>query len=205
MLADRIAHIRNVTEMVFTGKSVSVFLEDSELDIKEPNPNNKHEGYILAAMWVMMVAEFEGSIKELVEDYIEKIKLLDISEIHACILWQNFVQKDNQKDNTKPNATRIIELYNNNYNPKDISAKKITGDFKPRQSAKAIAEMFHALGVYVDEEDSVLKKLDAINSTRNQIAHSGGGVDVAATDLNRAFTDVLEIYQMLEKKLNASL
>jgi hypothetical protein len=72
MLAERIGEIKNVTKTVFTGRTVNIFLGDSEVKINEPNYKNGncYEFYILKAMWVMMIAEFEGSIKQLASEYL---------------------------------------------------------------------------------------------------------------------------------------
>ncbi|TXL02634.1 hypothetical protein BMR09_16480, partial [Methylococcaceae bacterium CS3] len=73
--------IENITSIVnnFTGR--------------DDEPGNQEEIYILRSMWVMMLSEFEGSIKDLVESYIDRVKKLNIEQIHICLLLQNFYSK----------------------------------------------------------------------------------------------------------------
>jgi hypothetical protein len=42
-------------------------------------------------MWLMMLSEFEASVKLKVENYIDEIKRNDISNIHICLLVRIFL------------------------------------------------------------------------------------------------------------------
>jgi len=57
---------------------------------RDGEPKTDSEAYILKAMWLMMLSEFEASIKLKVESYSDKVKQEDISDIHVCLLIRHF-------------------------------------------------------------------------------------------------------------------
>ncbi|MBU3924337.1 hypothetical protein KJ854_00190 [Patescibacteria group bacterium] len=65
---------------------------------KNGEPKNDKELYVLKSMWVMMCAEFEGSLKDLVENYIDFVKRKkNIKDMHVCFLLQNFYGNKEEK------------------------------------------------------------------------------------------------------------
>ena len=57
---------------------------------REGEPKNEIESYVLKSMWLMMLSEFEASIKQHAENYIDRIKRREISDIHICLLIRHF-------------------------------------------------------------------------------------------------------------------
>ena len=57
---------------------------------REGEPGNEVESYILKAMWLMMLSEFEANVKQNAENYIDIIKRKNISDIHICLLIRHF-------------------------------------------------------------------------------------------------------------------
>jgi len=161
-------------------------------------PSGKVEIYILKSMWVMMLSEFEGRIKELVESHIDDVKKLDINDIHICLLLQHF---SSDKDGGM-NVKDVISVFKKN--PKDISYGKFTQDYKPKYKFKPIEKLFNTLGVFFsDSEETTLKKLDSIASTRDSIAHGDSNVAITKNELVERINDLREIFTLLENKLKA--
>ena len=48
---------------------------------RDGEPRGESEQYTLKAMWIMMLSEFEASVKLKVENYIDRVKANDISNI----------------------------------------------------------------------------------------------------------------------------
>jgi hypothetical protein len=78
--------------------------------------------YILKAMWLMMLSEFEASIKTEVENYIDKIKKKDISDIHVCLLIRHF---SGNKDEPLT-LNKIVSYYKKS--PSEINYRNFTED-----------------------------------------------------------------------------
>jgi len=75
MLTSRFKNIKKILKD-FTGKN--------------GEPKNNKEFYVLKSMWVMMCAEFEGSLKDSVENYIDCIKTKPrLSEERRGFVWWN--------------------------------------------------------------------------------------------------------------------
>ena len=159
-------------------------------------PDNDVERYILKAMWVMMLSEFEGSVKDLANAFIDKTKKTKIGNIHICLLLQNFYP-NREEGFTIDN---IINIYKKN--PEDINYYNFTADKKPKIQSKAVEKLFNNLGVFFSvEELAELKKLDSIASTRNSIAHGDSEVSITRKELESRFGDLENIYLMLRGRL----
>lgn len=177
--------IENITSIVnqFTGR-------DGE-------PSNEKERYILKAMWVMMLSEFEGSIKDLVESYIDRVKQLDIEQIHICLLLQHFYSKS--EDNIK--ISNVISVYKKD--PNEISYLHFTRDYKPKYKSASVQKLFNSLGIFFSsEERTSLQLLDGVASTRDSIAHGDNNVQITKTELEGSLLIIKNIFNMLESKLN---
>ncbi len=177
----------NITDVVskFTG-------ENNE-------PSGEVEAYILKSMWVMMLSEFEGNIKDLVELHIDNVKKLDINEIHICLLLQHFLSDKEGRMNVKD----VISVFKKD--PQKISYSKFTRDYKPKYKFKPIEKLFNSLGVFFsDSDERMLKKLDGIASTRDSIAHGDRSVAITKQELVDRIDDLREIFTLLEKKLDTS-
>lgn len=164
---------------------------------RDGEPSNKKESYILKAMWVMMLSEFEGSIKDLVESYIDRVKQLNIEQIHICLLLQHFYSKS--EENITIN--NVMSVYKKN--PNDISYLNFTRDYKPKYKSASVQKLFNSLGIFFSpEENTSLQMLDGIASTRDSIAHGDNNVQITKTELERSLLVIKSIFNMLESKLN---
>lgn len=190
------------------------------IDFQNSNnePHTDDEKYILRAMWVMMMAEFEGSIKEIAENYITKIKKLSIDGINPCILLTHFsgeiyeegTQKRKFPDNPIEKLSKIYELHDgynqNNITNKnlieEIDYKKFTKDEKPKYKFKEIIKLFNSLGIFFNYDEKLqLLKLESMGEIRNSIAH-GDTVEITANELRENLTHLENIFKMLEKRLD---
>ncbi len=53
---------------------------------RDGEPKNESESYMLKAMWLMMLSEFEASVKQIAENYIDEIKK-KIFLIYTYVCW----------------------------------------------------------------------------------------------------------------------
>ena len=116
MIKHRINHIRTIIG-TFTGK-------DGE-------PKDDLEFYILKSMWIMMLSEFEGSLKDLVESYIDEVKNMKIKDINVCVLLQPFFP--NKENFTMEN---VIKIYKED--PKKITYLNFTRNKQVRYKSGAV-------------------------------------------------------------------
>jgi len=159
-------------------------------------PGNDQERYILKSMWVMMLSEFEGSIRVLVEEYITEIKSKPINEIHVCLLLQNF--HSDSKENFTIND--IIDVYKKTTN--EISYRNFTRNNKPKYNSDSVEKLFNTLGLFFTQEENLsLKMLNGITTTRNAIAHGDHNVEITKSELESKLEDILNIFNMLKAKL----
>lgn len=180
--------IENITSIVnqFTGR-------DGE-------PGDQKEIYILKSMWVMMLSEFEGSIKDLVESYIDRVKKLNIEQIHICLLLQHFHSQSGENIT----INNVMSVYKRN--PNDISYLNFTREKKPKYKSHSVQKLFNSLGIFFSsEENTSLKKLDGIASTRDSIAHGDNNVEITKKELEQELLVIENIFSMLESKLEESL
>lgn len=141
-------------------------------------PRGDSEKYILKSMWVMMLSEFEASIKNIVERYIDSIKTKSMSNIHVCLLIKNF--HGNKGDILT--LDKIISFYKKNVS--DISYGNFTKDRIPKYKSNAVIKLFDSLGVFLDDDEKLkLSALDSAASTRDSIAHGDLGVQITRTEL----------------------
>lgn len=162
-------------------------------------PKNDEEQYILKAMWVMLCAEFEGSIKDLVENYIDSIKKAKkVEDMHICFLLQNFFgSKEEKKEFTE---SEIMGLFKKK--KKDINYLNFTKNKKPTYKQFSVERLFNSLGVFFTaEEVAVLKLLDGIASTRDSISHGDKLISITRQELEGNIPIVKKIYNMLKRKL----
>jgi hypothetical protein len=186
MIDVRIQNILNVVDQ-FSGVKTEYGRE----------PKTDLEQYILKSMWVMMLSEFEGSIKELAENYLDKIKGYDIKNIHTCILLTHFEPKNNNSSSVE----KLIDAYQQD--PKLINYAKFTKDKKPKYKQEPIVRLFNSLGVmFTAEEFSELKKLDSMAQTRDAIAHGDNAIQITAKELKDHLNELKIIFDILEQKLS---
>lgn len=163
---------------------------------KESEPGNPNESYTLKAMWLMMMSEFEASIKTKVENHIDEIRKMDISDIHVCLLINNFHKSD--KGELTP--SKIVSFYKRSAN--EISYQYFTGDRVPKYKAGAIIKLFDNLGIFFTEkENRLLSELDSAASTRNAIAHGDLNVQITRKELELKLEKLCATLKMLSSKL----
>jgi hypothetical protein len=161
----------------------------------EPAPGTD-EFYILKSMWVMMLSEFEGSLKSLVESHIDKVKQKPVNKIHICLLLTHF--HPNSED--KLTVNQIVSVHKKN--PSEITYAHFTRDYVPKYKSKAVEKLFNALGIFFDEEElTSLKNLDGIGSTRDAIAHGDREIQITCAELKNRLKDIEKIYAFLKKRL----
>lgn len=184
MLTSRLKIIREVLKK-FTGK-------DGE-------PNNKMEAYVLKSMWVMLCAEFEGSIKDLVENYIDLVKKNQkIKDMHVCFLLQNF--HGNKEDKNEFTISEIMSLFRKKNS--GINYQNFTKNKKARYKQFSIEHLFNSLGLFfTDKENTTLKLLDGIASTRDSISHGDYQISITRKELETNISIIQKIYRMLKQKL----
>ncbi len=157
-------------------------------------PKDEVEFYLLKSMWVMMLAEFEGIIKDEIEEYIDKIKLLPIEKIHICLLVQNFYGDSKEQ----LNVNEILNVYKKNRS--DITYKNFTKDRKPKNKSHAIESLFNSLGIFFSEEENIIiKKIDGITSTRDSIAHGNSSINITKKELTNSMKVLSNAYYMKVK------
>jgi hypothetical protein len=163
---------------------------------REGEPENEAESYILKAMWLMMMSEFEASIKQIAENYIDKVKKRDISNIHICILIRNF-HGNNENDLT---LTKIVSFYKKS--PKHINYRNFTQDRVPKYKTVAVEKLFNNMGIFFTADEHIqLSILNSVASTRDSIAHGDIGVEITRKQLEEQLQNLSELSKMLEGKL----
>jgi RiboL-PSP-HEPN len=164
---------------------------------RDGEPKNDNELYILKAMWLMMLSEFEASIKQKAEKYIDEIKKKDISDIHICLLVRHF----HGGIEDELTITKIVSFYKKN--PKDISYRHFTQDRVPKYKTKAVEKLFNNMGIFfTPEEHSLLSVLDSVASTRDSIAHGDIGVEITRKQLEDQIQHLSRLLKMIETKLS---
>lgn len=164
---------------------------------KDSEPGDDTEIYVLKSMWVMLMSEFEASIKDMVESYIDKIKKSkDVSDMHICFLIQNFYG-NKEEDLT---IEKILSLYNKKKS--DITYSNFTRNKKTKYKHEHIKKLFNMLGIFFTEkEDLRIKLLDGIASTRDSIAHGDYSVSVTSKQLKENIKTIIDIHKTLKTKL----
>ena len=159
-------------------------------------PRGESESYIVKAMWLMMLSEFEASIKSKVENYIDDIKQRNISDIHVCLLTRHF-WGDKKEELT---LNKIISFYKRN--PTEISYENFTRDKVPKYKTKAVEKLFNSLGIFFTEEERTsLSVLDSIASTRDSIAHGDHSVEITRRQLEEQLQKLEGVLDLLASKL----
>jgi hypothetical protein len=159
-------------------------------------PSNEIETYILQAMWVMMLSEFEGSLKSAVEAHIDTVKKRPIEEIHICLLLKNFYPHDKQFT-----YDHILNVQTKK--PDEITYSNFTQDKKAKYKSSAVENLFKSLGIFLTSEEALLlKTIDSIASTRDAIAHGDRHIEITKTEAEHRLTDLEKIYLMLESRLS---
>lgn len=165
---------------------------------RDGEPRSDREVYTLKAMWIMMMSEFEACIKSKVENYIDKVKLNDIKDIHVCLLTRNFFGNKNEE----LTLSKIISFYKEDTS--NITYKNFTRDQVPKYKSKAIEKLFNNLGIFLDPADhSSILILDSMASTRDAIAHGDTQVAITRKELQENLTNVEDILTMLQENLDA--
>lgn len=179
------------------GKSLILAVLDS-FSGKEGEPQNQKEIYILKAMWVMMLSEFEATIKLITESYIDEIKKKDISEIHICLLVNHFYP--NAETEEKLTLDKIISCYSRN--PKEIVYRHFTEDKVPKYKATAVERLFNKLGIFFSAEEKMeLAALNPVATTRDAIAHGDRDIQITRKQLEGELENLYFISKMLKNKL----
>lgn len=163
---------------------------------RDGEPAGDSEFYILKAMWLMMLSEFEASLKIKVENYIDKIKKKDISDIHICLLTRCFLG-DKSEELT---LNKIVSFYKKGTN--EISYRNFTQDKVPKYKAPAVEKLFNHLGIFFENEElTTISALDSIASTRDSIAHGDFGVQITRKQIEEQLNILENIMKLLDNKL----
>jgi len=159
-------------------------------------PKGGVERYILKASWVMVCAEFEGCLKEIVRNYIDQIKNIeDLKQIHPCLIAKS------EFGNGNFNIGKLITIFKEGQNK--ISHKNILVDNATLYRMHPIRQLFDSMGIFLsDEERSQMKLLDGIAKTRDSIAHGDRAVEITRKELEANITKITDIYHLLESKLS---
>jgi hypothetical protein len=177
-------HLKNISKVLggFTGRN--------------GEPANDKEKYILSSMWIMLCSEFEGSVKNLAENYIDLIKRKkSVKDMHICFLVQNYYGDKEEL----LSVAQILKLFNGK--KKDIEYKNFTKNRKVKNKSHSIENLFNSLGIFFnDAEKANLKLLDGIASTRDSIAHGDYGVSITRKQLEENIKIIKQIYRMLKRK-----
>lgn len=171
-------------------------------DFKGENgePCGLREIYILKSMWVMLLAEFEGSLKDLVENYIDKIKKnTPVEAMHVCLLLQNKYGGPHS-DRTSFSIAEILNLFKGK---NEITYRNFTKNKQPTYKKDSVEKLFNTLGIFLAEEELInLRQLDGIASTRDSIAHGDHQVNITCKELRENMGKILEVFNMLKNKLD---
>ncbi len=164
---------------------------------RDGEPQGDIEIYILKAMWLMMLSEFEASIKIKVEHYIDEVKQRNISDIHVCLLTRSFFGNKEEE----LTLSKIVSFYKKN--PSEINYRNFTQDRVPKYKTQAVEKLFNHLGIFfTQEERTSLATLDSAASTRDSIAHGDIGVQITRRELEDQLEKLEEILILLNGKLN---
>ncbi|MDM8515604.1 HEPN domain-containing protein [Desulfobacterales bacterium HSG16] len=163
---------------------------------RDGEPHGDSETYVLKAMWLMMLSEFEASIKYKVENYIDQVKRKNISDIHVCLLIRNFW--GNKEEELTLN--KIISFYKKN--PAEINYRNFTQDRVPKYKTQAVEKLFNSLGIFFTKtERTSLSILDSIASTRDSIAHGDISVQITRKQLEDQLQNLENVLNLLNQKL----
>lgn len=162
-------------------------------------PKDAKELYVLKAMWVMLCAEFEGSLKDQVEKYIDSVKKhKNVRDMHVCFLLQNF--NSEFEDKGKLNKKIIFGLFNRKRS--EIDSKNFLNTKKAIYKSEAVEYLFNSLGIFlVSGESESLRLLDGIASTRDSISHGHTSISITRKQLENNIPIIKNIYFMLKRKL----
>ncbi len=162
-------------------------------------PRDEKEKYLLKSMWIMSCAEFEGSIKDLAETYIDNVKKIKkINQMHVCFLIQNFFGGKEEKDNFS--IKEILGLYKKKKS--GITYQNFTKNKKPIYKAHSVEYLFNSLGIFFNEKEQTdLKLLNGIASTRDAISHGDFQISITRKDLEDSIKILKKIYMQLKNKL----
>lgn len=160
-------------------------------------PDNEKEKYTLESMWVMLCAEFEGSVKELAEHYIDSIKRSKrVKDMHVSLLLQNFYGSREEE----LTVNKIINLFKRN--KKDITYENFTRNKTTINKSFSVENLFNSLGIYFKPKEIIqLKLLDGIASTRDSIAHGDILISITRKQLEQNIVIVGRVFKMLKAKL----
>jgi|SRR5680860_850262 len=162
-------------------------------------PKNDEEQYILKAMWVMLCAEFEGSIKDLVENYIDSVKKAKkVEDMHICFLLQGYYGKSEEKGKlAKKNIFQLFKI-----KKEEINRNNFINNKKAIYKQEAIEDLFNSLGIFFTKKEiTMLKQLDSIASSRDSISHGDKLISITRKELEDNIPIVKKIYNMLKRKL----
>jgi hypothetical protein len=163
---------------------------------RDGEPKDERESYVLKSMWLMMLSEFEASIKEIAESYIDTVRLKDISEIHICLLVRHFYGNSEEE----LTLNKVLSCYKRN--PKDISYRNFTQDRVPKYKSQAVEKLFNNMGIFFEEEEHIsLAILNSVASTRDSIAHGDIGVEITRAELEAKLQKLTDLSAMLSAKL----
>jgi len=163
---------------------------------RDGEPHGDSEAYVLKAMWLMMLSEFEASTKNKVENYIDQVKRKDISDIHICLLIRHFW--GNKEEELTLN--KIISFYKKSSS--EINYRNFTQDRVPKYKTQAVEKLFNSLGIFFTEtERTSLSILDSIASTRDSIAHGDISVQITRKELEDQLQNLEAVLNLLTQKL----
>jgi hypothetical protein len=171
---------------------------DSE-NMRSGEPKDEIELYILKSLWVMLCAEFEGCLKDLIYDHIEKIKNeKNLQKMHPILIMRN-----NWGDR-KFSTDEFFSFINDERNMKDytISKYNFVSEIETCYKPNSIEKVFNRLGIFFDKIDkSTIQNLRPIACTRDSIAHGDRNISITKKELETHINEVEKIYELLKNKL----
>jgi hypothetical protein len=163
---------------------------------RDGEPGDERELYVLKSMWLMMLSEFEASVKTISENYIDEVKRKNISDVHICLLIRNFYGNEDELT-----LKKIVSCYKKD--PSKIDYRHFTQDRVPKYKRQAVEKLFNNMGIFFDEQELIsLKILDGVASTRDAIAHGDIGVEITRAELEDYLQELADLCTMLSTKLS---
>jgi hypothetical protein len=166
---------------------------------RDGEPKDEIELYILKSLWVMLCAEFEGCLKDLIYDHINKIKNeKNLQKMHPILIMRDkWVDK-------KFTTDEFFFFVNDEVAGKDYEIKKENFVNKNETCYKpqTIEKVFNRLGIFFDKSDkNTVSNLYSIASTRDSIAHGDRNISITRKELEEHINQVEKIYKLLKNKL----
>ena len=160
-----------------------------KLLIETQKLNYETKSYLFKSIWVMSCCEFESQFRSVIQNYIEKVQI-DLDTAHINILLrghygdeQNFNFKDIVNIKTRMKKDKNLTFKLNNF----------LNGFQSLNFG-SVEKILISLGFNTNKEtEIILKKLDAIYTTRTAIVHTN------TEDIQKTYQEMEELLSTLEK------